>query len=124
MRHDPEDTRRQGFAQVETVSSRDVQHDCSYIGKHKMKEFAERGNRIRMEAKALVIEFMRASEQCQPAREGMRLAPIFRACGFDWGDYKRATSSNQQYWIVALMREIEAEGKVEQVSESGPWRLR
>ncbi len=89
-----------------------------------MKAFEERGNRLRAEAKAIVYEFMRASALCQPEREGMRLAPIFRACGFDWGEYEKATSSNQQYWVVALMRELEAEGKVERVSESGPWRLR
>ncbi len=89
-----------------------------------MKAFEERGNRLRAEAKAIVYEFMRASALCQPGREGMRLAPIFRACGFDWGEYEKATSSNQQYWVVALMRELEAEGKVERVSESGPWRLR
>ena len=53
----------------------------------------------------------------------MRLAPIFRACGFDWGPYQKATSTNQQYWVVALMRELEAEGKVERVFESGPWCL-
>jgi hypothetical protein len=89
-----------------------------------VKAFEERGNRLRAEAKAIVYEFMRASDVCQPGREGMRLAPIFRACGFDWGEYEKATSSNQQYWVVALMRELEAEGKVERVSESGPWRLR
>ena len=89
-----------------------------------MKAFEERGNRLRAEAKAIVYEFMRASALCQPGREGMRLAPIFRACGFDWGEYEKATSSNQQYWVVALMRELEAEGNVERVSESGPWRLR
>ena len=89
-----------------------------------MKAFEERGNRLRAEAKAIVYEFMRASALCQPGREGMRLAPIFRACGFDWGEYEKATSSNQQYWVVALMRELEAEGKVERVSESGLWRLR
>ena len=89
-----------------------------------MKAFEERGNRLRAEAKAIVYEFMRASALCQPGREGMRLAQIFRACGFDWGEYEKATSSNQQYWVVALMRELEAEGKVERVSESGPWRLR
>ena len=54
----------------------------------------------------------------------MRLSPIFNACGFDWGSYPKATSSNQQYWVVALMRELEAEGCVEQVAPSGPWRLR
>jgi hypothetical protein len=88
-----------------------------------MKKFEERGNRLRAEAKALVFEFMRESEQCQPGRDGIRLSPIFRACGFDWGEQKKATSSNQQYWVVALMRELESEGKVERVSESGPWRL-
>jgi hypothetical protein len=89
-----------------------------------MKEFAERGARIRAEAKALVYEYMKASDLCQPGREGERLSPIFRACGFDWGEYEKATSSNQQYWVVALMRELEAERKVERVSPSGPWRLK
>ena len=89
-----------------------------------MKQFEERGNRIRAEAKALVYEYMRASPICQPGKEGMRLSPIFRACGFDWGQYEKATSSNQQYWVVALMRELEAEGKVERVSPAGPWRLK
>lgn len=85
-----------------------------------MKEFEKRGAQIRAEAKALVYEYMQASDLCQPGREGVRLSPIFRACGFDWGEYEKATSSNQQYWVVALMRELEAEGKVERVSSSGP----
>jgi hypothetical protein len=89
-----------------------------------MKEFEERGARIRAEAKALVYEYMQASDLCRPGREGLRLSPIFRACGLDWGEYEKATSSNQQYWVVALMRELEAEGKVERVSSSGPWRLK
>lgn len=89
-----------------------------------MNEFERRGDSLRDQAKALVLEFMAASDLCQPGREGMRLSPIFRACGFDWGDYAKATSSNQQYWVVALMRELEAEGKVERVTQSGPWRLR
>lgn len=53
----------------------------------------------------------------------MRQAEIFRACGFDWGECEKATSSNQQHWVVALLRELEAEGPVEQVFQSGPWRL-
>ena len=89
-----------------------------------MKEFKERGEIIRAAAKALVLEFMHSASDCQPGREGMRLSPIFRACGFDWGEYPKATSSNQQYWVVALVRELEAEGKVERVSLSGPWRLK
>jgi hypothetical protein len=89
-----------------------------------MPSNVERGAAIRREAKRLVIEFMRSSSACQSGREGLRLAEIFRECGFDWGDYPKATSSNQQYWVVALVRELEAEGKVEQLAPSGPWRLK
>ncbi len=88
-----------------------------------MKMFETRGNQLRADAKALVLEFMQSSDLCQAGKEGLRLSQIFRACGFDWGQYPKATSSNQQYWVVALVRELEAEGKVERVSESGPWRL-
>jgi hypothetical protein len=89
-----------------------------------MTEFQDRGRAVRLQAKALVLEFMQSSSDCQPGNEGMKLSPIFRACGLDWGDYPKATSSNQQYWVVALVRELESEGKVEQMSPSGPWRLR
>jgi hypothetical protein len=89
-----------------------------------MKEFQVRGQALRTQAKTLVLEFMHSSSDCQPGKEGMRLSPIFRACGFDWGEYPKATSSNQQYWVVALVRELETEGKIEQVSPSGPWRLK
>ena len=89
-----------------------------------MKEFQERGRGLRLAAKQLVLEYMQASSLCQAGREGERLSPIFRACGFDWGEYEKATSSNQQYWIVAAMRELESEDKVERVSPSGPWRLK
>jgi len=89
-----------------------------------MDDFQSRGASLRAEAKALVYGFMRATPACRPGGEGMRLSPIFRACGFDWGEYEKATSSNQQYWVVALMRELEAEERVERVSPSGPWRLR
>jgi hypothetical protein len=88
-----------------------------------MDAFQARGSRLRAEAKELVLEYMKTSELCQPGCRGVRLSPIFRSCGFDWGEYLNATSSNQQYWVVALMRELEAEGKVERVSPSGPWRL-
>ena len=88
-----------------------------------MDDFQLRGASLRADAKALVYGFMRAMPACRPGGEGMRLSPIFRACGFDWGEYEKATSSNQQYWVVALMRELEAEEKVERISPSGPWRL-
>jgi hypothetical protein len=85
-----------------------------------MTEFETRGNEIRNLAKSLVLEFMHATSECQPGKEGMKLAQIFKKCGFDWGDYPKTTSSNQQYWVGAIVSELKAEGKVERVSESGP----
>jgi hypothetical protein len=70
--------------------------------------YVERGAAIRREAKQLVLEFMRTSSACQPGRGGLRLAEIFRECGFDWGNYSKATSSNQQYWVVAPVRGLKA----------------
>lgn len=56
--------------------------------------------------------------------KGVKQAEVFRLSGLDWGEKRKATSSNQQYWVVALLRELEDEGLVEQVEEKGPWRLR
>lgn len=88
-----------------------------------MSKYEDRGNLIRQQAKELVLDFMRANTYCQPGSEGIKLAQIFRACGFDWGDYPKTTSSNQQYWVGAIAQELKSEGKIERVSESGPWRL-
>lgn len=87
-----------------------------------MSTFVDRGAQIRREAKSLVIEFLNSHPDAGPKGIGVKQAEIFRACGFDWGAYPKATSSNQQYWIVALLRELQASGEVIQVSESGPWR--
>ena len=95
-----------------------------FILRDAMEVFKVRGTKVREDAKSLVLDFMKASPLCQPGKAGMRLLPIFRACGFDWGAYPKATSSHQQYWIVALMRELESEGRVERIAESGPWRLK
>ncbi len=62
-----------------------------------MTQFQARGQDIRGLAKSLVLDFMKANGECQPEMEGMKLAQIFKRCGFDWGDYPKATSSNQQY---------------------------
>jgi len=88
-----------------------------------MTEYEKRGEEIRGLSKTLIFQFMQANSSCHPGKEGMKLAHIFRACGFDWGEYKNITSSNQQYWVGAIVRELEAECKIERVSESGPWRL-
>lgn len=89
-----------------------------------MREFEEHGRTIRWMAKRLISEYMASSSDCQPGRQGLKQAEIFRACGLDWGDYPQATSSNQQYWVVALLRELEKESRIERVSDGGPWRLK
>lgn len=89
-----------------------------------MNQFEKRGNDLRVAAKSMVLEFMNSKPKCNRLGEGIKQAHVFRECGLDWGDYKNAESSKQQYWIVALMRELESEGKVERVTESGPWRLK
>lgn len=88
-----------------------------------MTQYEKRGNEIRKLAKALVFDFMQDNPECQKNSAGMKLAHIFRECGFDWGDKPKTTSSNQQYWVAAIVQELNAEGKIERVSESGPWRL-
>jgi hypothetical protein len=87
-------------------------------------EFESQGLELRNAAKSIVMKYMKATPCCAKGHEGMRLSEIFRNCGFDWGYYENATSSNQQYWIVALMRELQAEEKVERIENSGPWRLK
>ena len=89
-----------------------------------MTEYETRGTEIRRLAKSLVLQFMQISPECKPGKEGLKLAQIFRMCGFDWGEYEKATSSNQQYWVVALVRELEAEGKVERDNQSKHWRIK
>jgi hypothetical protein len=88
-----------------------------------MTNFEERGLAIRVETRQLVLEYMNTQIECKPGRTGVSVASIFRACGFDWGDYEKAGSTRQQYWIHAAMRELQSEGWVEQVSPSGPWRI-
>jgi len=88
-----------------------------------MNSFESRGVEIRSLAKALVYEFMLTSPQCQANCEGIKLAQMFRECGFDWGPYPKTTSSNQQHWVAAIVQELKSEGKIERISESGPWRL-
>ncbi len=88
-----------------------------------MTKYESRGYEIRNLCKSLVLDFMQATTECQPTGVGMKQSQIFKQCGFDWGAYPSSTSSNQQYWIVAILSELKKEGKVVQISKSGPWRL-
>lgn len=85
--------------------------------------YCEKGINLRMQIKELVYDFMKNTEECSNLSDGLKQAEFFRSCGLDWGGYSNATSSNQQYWIVALLRELEVEGKVQRDSVSKKWRV-
>lgn len=85
--------------------------------------FKERGINLRSEAKNIVLEFMNSSNECKPQGQGKKQAEIFRDCGLDWGDQGNSASSQQQFWIVALLRVLESDGKVQRDPITKRWRL-
>lgn len=89
-----------------------------------MKNFFSDGTNLRLQIKALILDYMQSIPECASNRNGLKQAEIFRACGLDWGDYPNATSSNQQYWIVALLRELEHEGSIQRDHVTKKWRLK
>lgn len=89
-----------------------------------MTKFEILGENIRNQTKELILNYMKQDENSQENGEGIKLAELFRVCGLDWGEQPNATSSNQQYWLVALMRDLEKEGKVERDLDSKKWRLK
>lgn len=88
-----------------------------------MNKHEKQGEAIRTLSKSVVVQFMESHSDCVPSGPGLKQAEIFRRCGFSFGDQAKAEPSRQQYWVVALLRDLETEGVVEQIEESGPWRL-
>jgi hypothetical protein len=88
-----------------------------------MSDFENRGMAVRQSTRQLVLDYMNTQIECKPGRNGISASAIFRACGFDWGDYEKAGSTRQQYWIHAALHDLQAGGLVERVSPSGPWRI-
>ena len=86
--------------------------------------YVSKGTQLRLAIKKLVFDYMKNSPDCAVYADGLKQAEIFRQCGLDWGEYPNATSSNQQYWIVALLRELESEGKVQRDVDSKKWRIK
>lgn len=89
-----------------------------------MKNYLVEGKSLRKQIKALVLDYMKNSSECVSNAKGLPQAEIFRECGLDWGNYPNATSSNQQYWIVALLRELESEGTIQRDNVTKLWRLK
>ena len=86
--------------------------------------FRKKGEELRNDFKNLVLEYMLSEEKCGRFNIGMKQADIFRACGMDWGEKENCTSSNQQYWIVAILRELEEENKIQRDLETKKWRIK
>ena len=86
--------------------------------------YVSKGTELRLAIKELVFDYMKNSPDCAVYADVLKQAEIFRQCGLDWGEYPNATSSNQQYWIVALLRELESEGKVQRDVDSKKWRIK
>lgn len=70
------------------------------------------------------VAFMKQSEDCQLGAEGIRQAELFRACGLDWGEQPAATSTQQNFWLVGLLRTLEGEGLVERDTTTKKWKLK
>ncbi len=86
--------------------------------------FRKKGEELRNSFKNLVYEYMVSKDECRSFNDGMKQADIFRECGMDWGEKENCTSSNQQYWIVAILRELEEEGKIQRDISTKKWRLK
>ena len=86
--------------------------------------YVSKGTELRLAIKELVFDYMKNSPDCAVYADGLKQAEIFRQCGLDWGEYPNATSSNQQYWIVALLRELDSEGNAQRDVDSKKWRIK
>ena len=86
--------------------------------------FEKAGDEIRKQTRELVLDFMKQSEECQLGAEGIKQAELFRVCGLDWGEQLTATSTQQNFWLVGLLRTLESEGIVERDVTTKKWRLK
>lgn len=82
------------------------------------------GTQIRENTKELILEYMQNHTVCSSNGEGIKQAELFRACGLDWGDCKNATSTNQQYWLVALLRMLESDNLIIRDTFTKKWKLK
>lgn len=82
------------------------------------------GTNLRLQIKSLVLAYITAAPECACNADGLKQAEIFRACGLDWGDMPNATSSQQHFWLVALLRELESEEIIVRDPDNKKWRLK
>ena len=88
-----------------------------------MEKHFKEGTELRIKIKELIMSFIKGSPECRTNAEGLRQTVIFRECGLDWGNKRKANSTRQQYWVIAALCELEEEGFIKQDFESNKWRL-
>lgn len=89
-----------------------------------MKNFLEQGKQIKIAVKSMIIDYMNNNIHCAKNGYGVKQADIFHDLGLGVKTYPKATLSNQQYWMIALLYELQDEGKIEHICDKGPWRLK
>jgi hypothetical protein len=88
-----------------------------------MNNHFQAGVVLRNNIKDLIFDFIKHSRECKPNAIGLKQTVIFRECGMDWGNKEKAKSNNQQYWVNAILRQLEEEGLIQQDIKSNQWRL-
>ena len=89
-----------------------------------MINYYQKGVDLRIQIKELVFLYMTSNPNCAKNEVGLRTTDIFRDCGLDWGDYENVPSTRQQHYVVALLRELESEGKIQRDEITKKWRLK
>jgi len=93
-----------------------------------MENFIQKGTQLRESARELVENYFKFHGDTQSGAIGKTTAEVFRECGFGWGEQNKATISNQQYWLVAILVQLEEGGLIERIEMAGkrdkPWRLK
>lgn len=89
-----------------------------------MRNYLSEGTSLRLQIKELVLDFMKRTDECSPDAEGLKQADIFRSCGLDWDDQPNATSSQQHFWVVGLLRVLEKDNLVQRDITTKKWRLK
>lgn len=74
--------------------------------------YKQDGEKLRNAIKEFVYDYMKNNPNCAARGDGETTAEIFRNCGLSFENQENATASNQQYWLVALLRVLELDGRV------------
>ncbi len=86
--------------------------------------YAERGREVRLLARQLVLDYLNTRPEAESRGPGISQTEISRACGLLWGDYPKSAATQQQYWIVGLLRQLEQEERISQDPVTRKWRCR